>query len=675
VRAAPLFALIVGVALLAGSVGLGMRDRADAHRTIDQALSTKVTDEAGQLEEYFSRARSINLITAHNPAFRDFYAVPGKRLAKVQGDGPQIREAETALAYLEQLYPASIGEACFIDWAGPENARFVRGVGASLMNLAKNESANPFFRPTFALRSGQVFQAKPYRSMDTHEWVISNSTPVPGTGHPAAAIVHFEITLASFQRTAASVAKQDEVAIIDAETGTVIVDSRLPQRQHAPLGKPSDRRFAHVVMHGKAIGTTTIGGHRGAFRRLHRTAHNENDWFVVAVSPRPAGTLLSDAGWAPVGMALGALFLLLLSAITFRSSRRAFRESEDARDAEQQRTTAEREYLDTQREFTEVMQITRDEHEAHRLLKGHLQRSLPGSEVFVLNRNNSHDRLEAVTALEDGSPLAETLKSAEPDTCLAVRLAKAHERSADQDPLLTCDICGATEANTTCVPSLVGGEVIGSVLVQHASPLDELSRRRIHESMTQASPVLANLRNLALSETRALTDGLTGLPNRRAADDTLKRLAAHAVRTSSQLGAVLLDLDHFKQVNDLYGHEKGDEVLAAIGAVVMGNLRASDFAARFGGEEFVLLLPSTDRDGAVLVAEKLRQAIAEIDVAGVARPITATFGVAVLPDEAAEPILLLRAADRALYLGKSRGRNRVETLAEDEAAPSALTPA
>jgi diguanylate cyclase (GGDEF)-like protein len=374
-------------------------------------------------------------------------------------------------------------------------------------------------------------------------------------------------------------------------------------------------------------------------------------------------------------MALGALFLLLLSAITFRSSRRAFRESEDARDAEQQRTTAEREYLDTQREFTEVMQITRDEHEAHRLLKGHLQRSLPGSEVFVLNRNNSHDRLEAVTALEEGSPLAETLKSAEPDTCLAVRLAKAHERSADQDPLLTCDICGATETNTTCVPSLVGGEVIGSVLVQHASPLDELSRRRIHESMTQASPVLANLRNLALSETRALTDGLTGLPNRRAADDTLKRLAAHAVRTSSQLGAVLLDLDHFKQVNDLYGHEKGDEVLAAIGAVVMGNLRASDFAARFGGEEFVLLLPSTDRDGAVLVAEKLRQAIAEIDVAGVARPITATFGVAVLPDEAAEPILLLRAADRALYLGKSRGRNRVETLAEDEAAPSALTPA
>ena len=193
--------------------------------------------------------------------------------------------------------------------------------------------------------------------------------------------------------------------------------------------------------------------------------------------------------------------------------------------------------------------------------------------------------------------------------------------------------------------------------------------------MTQASPVLANLRNLALSQSRALTDGLTGLPNRRAADDTLKRMAAHAGRTSSSLGAVLFDLDHFKQINDLCGHEKGDEVLAAVGMAVMGNLRASDFAARFGGEEFILLLPDTDREGAVTLAEKVRLAIAAVEVAGVARPITATLGVASLPEDADEPTLLLRAADRALYRAKSRGRNRVETLDPDETAPSALTPA
>jgi diguanylate cyclase (GGDEF)-like protein len=190
--------------------------------------------------------------------------------------------------------------------------------------------------------------------------------------------------------------------------------------------------------------------------------------------------------------------------------------------------------------------------------------------------------------------------------------------------------------------------------------------------MTQASPVLANLRNLALSQARALTDGLTGLPNRRAADDTLKRMAAHAGRSTSPLGAVLFDLDHFKQINDLAGHEKGDEVLAAVGAAVTSNLRASDFAGRFGGEEFILLLPDTDREGAALVAEKMRQAIAAVDVPGVSRAIRATFGVAALPDDAVEPTLLLRAADRALYLAKSRGRNRVETLNTDESAPSVV---
>ena len=137
---------------------------------------------------------------------------------------------------------------------------------------------------------------------------------------------------------------------------------------------------------------------------------------------------------------------------------------------------------------------------------------------------------------------------------------------------------------------------------------------------------------------------------------------------------MLLDLDHFKQVNDLFGHEKGDEVLAAVGVTITGNLRASDFAGRFGGEEFILLLPDTDRDGAVTLAENMRQAIAGLEVTGVSR-LTASLGVAALPEDAPEPTLLLRAADRALYLAKSRGRNRTETLASQESDPSALAPA
>jgi diguanylate cyclase (GGDEF)-like protein len=214
--------------------------------------------------------------------------------------------------------------------------------------------------------------------------------------------------------------------------------------------------------------------------------------------------------------------------------------------------------------------------------------------------------------------------------------------------------------------------VIGSVLVRHPSALDEASRRTVEESITQAAPVLANLRNLALSQTRALTDGLTGLPNRRAVEDALKRAAAYADRTQTALGLVLLDLDHFKQINDLYGHDKGDEVLAAVGVALASHVRESDFGGRFGGEEFVVLLPDTDREGAAAIAERIRVAVAQIEVPGVSRPITASFGVASTPEDASEPTVLMRGADRALYLAKSRGRNRVETLDSTDPEPVEL---
>jgi len=366
---------------------------------------------------------------------------------------------------------------------------------------------------------------------------------------------------------------------------------------------------------------------------------------------------------------LGVVVLLVVGVFQVRLRREHDRmriDNERSRDDEARRAADDREYHASQREFTEIMQITRDEAEAYQLLKRHLERSLQGSEVSVMNRNNSANRLQLTTELPIGSPLLETLEDAEPTSCLAIRLGKTHERCAGREALLTCDLCEVAGKTSTCVPSLVGGEVIGSVLVQHPLPLVARDRSRVEESLAQAAPVLANLRNLALSQSRALTDGLTGLPNRRAIEDTLKRLVAQAGRTETPLATVLFDLDHFKQINDLYGHEKGDEVLAAAGALIAGSVRASDFTGRHGGEEFILLLPDTDRDGACIIAEKLRESIASIKVDGVSRAITASLGVAALPVDATEPNLLLRAADRALYLAKARGRNRVETLVAEE---------
>jgi diguanylate cyclase (GGDEF)-like protein len=309
--------------------------------------------------------------------------------------------------------------------------------------------------------------------------------------------------------------------------------------------------------------------------------------------------------------------------------------------------------------FTEVMQLARTEVEAYSVVKRHLERVVPGGEATVLNRNNSANRLEAATAVTDPQ-LTEALEGAEPESCIALRSGRSYSRGRETDDLLSCEICGGLPGSSTCTPSLVGGEVIGSVLVEHERSLADDDRRYLGATIAEAAPIIANLRTLAVAELRAATDALTGLPNNRSVQETLKRMSAQAGRTSTPLAAILFDLDHFKQVNDVHGHAKGDEVLAAVGDAVSSAIRASDFVGRYGGEEFVALLPDTDGEGAVHVAEKLRGAISQIDVPGVSRRVSASFGLAVLPFDAVEPEQLLRVADRALYSAKANGRDRIE---------------
>jgi diguanylate cyclase (GGDEF)-like protein len=161
-------------------------------------------------------------------------------------------------------------------------------------------------------------------------------------------------------------------------------------------------------------------------------------------------------------------------------------------------------------------------------------------------------------------------------------------------------------------------------------------------------------------------DPLTGLPNRRAFDARLADEVARAHRTGRPLSLVLLDLDRFKRINDQHGHDTGDQVLASVGEAINHAVRASDFPGRAGGEEFLVVLPDTTTDGAVVLAEKLRASIRTIEVAGLERPVSASFGVATFPIDAADTDSLLRIADRALYLAKHNGRDRVETAPVEE---------
>jgi diguanylate cyclase (GGDEF)-like protein len=383
-------------------------------------------------------------------------------------------------------------------------------------------------------------------------------------------------------------------------------------------------------------------------RLLSREQHDTlaQQAIASANAERTTWFLVSVAG---VGLILGVL--LLLHGI--RRVRRELKPGED------------------QADFAVTLQIASDENEANRLLQRHLERILPPTAAVILNRNNSADRLESAAPLPSDSPLAKTLRGARPRSCLAVRSGRTHRENSARSALLSCEVCAVGPGASSCVPLVVGGEVIGSVLLSRSAPYDETDEQRIDQSVSQAAPVLANLRNLAIAEMRAATDGLTGLPNKRAIADALQRLFAQATTLSAPLALLLLDLDHFKQVNDQRSHQVGDQVLANVGAVLRAAMRDLDFVGRNGGEEFAVLLPDTDIAAALIVAERVRAAIAEMTLPGTDVAVTVSIGIAVFPDHASTPDRLERLADAALYVAKRQGRNRVE-LAEPTSANASV---
>jgi diguanylate cyclase (GGDEF)-like protein len=199
------------------------------------------------------------------------------------------------------------------------------------------------------------------------------------------------------------------------------------------------------------------------------------------------------------------------------------------------------------------------------------------------------------------------------------------------------------------------GEVIGTLCAIDTQPRDFSARE---------TEILEDLSRIAMSELelrqRASVDVLTGSLSRRAFKEEGMRSIALAQRHGHQLCCITLDLDHFKSVNDQFGHGAGDRVLAAAIKACAGHLRQSDLIGRLGGEEFAILLPYTELRSALEVAEKLRASLEKLNFEfdGAAKSITASFGVAVLDVETPDVETLLDHADQALYEAKRTGRNR-----------------
>ncbi|WP_333570594.1 GGDEF domain-containing protein [Thermodesulfobacterium commune] len=155
------------------------------------------------------------------------------------------------------------------------------------------------------------------------------------------------------------------------------------------------------------------------------------------------------------------------------------------------------------------------------------------------------------------------------------------------------------------------------------------------------------------------TDPLTGVFNRRAINKIIHREISFALRHKLPLSIVMVDIDYFKKINDTYGHEMGDYVLKKIAQTIKKSIRKEDIFGRYGGEEFILILPNTDIEKAYQVAERMRQKIEKIKFKGIKEKITASFGLTeLLPNDNIKSII--QRGDEALYLAKNKGRNRCE---------------
>ncbi len=221
-------------------------------------------------------------------------------------------------------------------------------------------------------------------------------------------------------------------------------------------------------------------------------------------------------------------------------------------------------------------------------------------------------------------------------------------------------------------PLRSGESTVGTLVCGSRKPdaLPEGAQRDLAMLALQAAEALQRTRLYERAERLATTDGLTGLSNRRTFNEQLKSRLRQAERYRRPLSLLLLDIDHFKRVNDTHGHPAGDAVLRGVARLAQKQARDTDLCARYGGEELALILPETDAPGALVIAERIRAAMAaaqHFTESGAVR-VTVSVGIATSAGGGDSPEALLEACDKALYRAKQGGRNRVETVRRVKAA-------
>jgi diguanylate cyclase (GGDEF)-like protein/PAS domain S-box-containing protein len=329
-------------------------------------------------------------------------------------------------------------------------------------------------------------------------------------------------------------------------------------------------------------------------------------------------------------------------------------------------------------EMVELLESCRGLQEAYEIISRRLPLLLQHTSGVLYMMNASRNFLESVGRW--GDPLYEFETTVDPEDCWALRRNKAHGIESDAGGLICKHIedGGGPMHASLCLPMLAHGEIMALLHLRY-DPQNEIARHVVASSAKpateQLSLILANLRLRETLRNQSIRDPQTGLFNRRYMEDSLNRELSRAERSGKPLVVSMLDLDHFKNLNDRFGHSAGDAVLREWSNLLKSKFRGSDIVCRYGGEEFVIILPEISLEIAHQRLVQLKDDLGRIVVHHDGQSIdhvTVSIGIAYFPVHGRTDQGLLHAADRALYQAKELGRNRA-VIAAEEAQPDDLT--
>ena len=324
-------------------------------------------------------------------------------------------------------------------------------------------------------------------------------------------------------------------------------------------------------------------------------------------------------------------------------------------------------------DMVDVLQSCRTSAEAFDAISHYVPKFFPIDAGALYLLRNSKNLLSSVTVWGQPPPSEEWFP---PDDCWAVRGGRVH-RVDDPASALICKhvpLTGTLATGYLCVPLMAQGTSLGIFHIRFLSCAAQgreagalEAKQRLAVAIAEnLSLALANLKLRESLQNQAIHDPLTGLYNRRYLEETMDRELHRARRQQTPLGVVMMDLDHFKDFNDTFGHAGGDALLSAVANLMKANMRKEDIACRYGGEEFLLIMPGASLPAVQERADNLRQAVKTLQVKYQGRFLKSTtisLGVAIFPDQGHTAEEVISAADAALYRAKQAGRDRVEIAA------------